>query len=113
MTYKQLINPKINIGAIPGWCLKYVDDAVNATQRISNAQIAYDIAKVKGWVKSNTAFPKNIWFVLFWSINIGPNTGQGHVALAYVKDNGDMQIHDSEVHSGSRGVYSSLAEISN
>lgn len=76
-------------------------------------KIAHDTAKVKGWVKSNTAFPKNVWFVLFWSINIGQNTGQGHVAIAYVKDNGDMQIHDSEVHSGSRGVYSSLAEISN
>ncbi len=38
MTYKQLISPNINIGATPGWCLKYVDDAVNATQRTSNAQ---------------------------------------------------------------------------
>lgn len=113
MSYKQLIIPNINIGATAGWCLKYVDDTVNAPQRSVNAQIAYNIANTKGWVKADTAFPKNVWFVLFWSINRGPNTGQGHVALAYVNSNGAMQIHDSEVHSGSRGVYSSLAEISN
>lgn len=113
MGYKQLIYPNINIGATAGWCLKYVDDTVNAPQRSVNAQIAYNIANTKGWVKADTAFPKNVWFVLFWSINRGPNTGQGHVALAYVNSNGAIQIHDSEVHSGSRGIYTSLAEISN
>ncbi|MBR3055294.1 MAG: hypothetical protein IKG63_05680 [Streptococcus sp.] len=113
MGYKQLIMPNVNIGATPGWCLKYVDDAVNAPQRTSTAQIAHDSAKAKGWVKPNTDFPKNVWFVLFWSINRGANTGQGHVALAFVNSNGLMQIHDSEVHSGTRGVYSSVAEIDN
>ena len=113
MGYKQLIHPNINIGATAGWCLKYVDDTVNAPQRSVNAQIAYNIANAKGWVKADTAFPKNVWFILFWSINRGPNTGQGHVALAYVNSDGAMQIHDSEVHSGSRGIYTSLAEISN
>ncbi len=50
---------------------------------------------------------------MFWSIDNGDYQGQGHVAIAFVDDNGVMQIHDSEVHRGAREPYASLEEVSN
>lgn len=112
MTYKQLVQPNININAKAGWCLNYVDNAINATARTSTAQIAHDTAKAKGWVHPNQDYPKNVWFIMFWSIDNGDYRGLGHVALAYL-DSNNMQIHDSEVHRGARQPYNSLAELSN
>ena len=116
MAYKQLVTPNINIGASLGYCLGYVDNALNAPNRSDTAQIAYNTAVSKGWIRNNTDFPRNVWFILFWSLNNGSLAGYGHVALAYVDGNGNMQIHDSEVHSGAypnRPAYGSLAEIKN
>ena len=113
MAYKQLVTPNINIGATSGYCLGYVDNAIGAVYpyRSYSAQIAYEKAKVKGWVTNNQNFPKNVWFVLFWSIDNTAQQGLGHVALAYVSSNGNLQIHDSEVHSGARNPYGSLSEL--
>ena len=112
MSYKQLITPNINISATAGMCLQYVDNAINATQRTATAQIAHDVAKQKGWVRANNNYPRNVWFIIFWSIDNGDYQGYGHVALAFVYSNGAMQIHDSEVHRGARQPYTSLAELS-
>ena len=113
MAYRQLITPNIDIGAKAGWCLQYVDDALGAAQgnRSKTAQIAYEMAKENGMVKADQNYPRNVWFVMFWSIDNGEYAGQGHVALAYVDNNGSMQIHGSEVHRGARQPYTSLAEI--
>ena len=112
MTYIQLVEPSINIGARAGMCLEYVDNAVNAPKRTATAQIAYETAKGNGWVSPNTEYPKNVWFVLFWSIDNNDYAGLGHVALAFVDDDENIQIHDSEVHRGARQPYTSLAELS-
>ena len=111
MAYIQLVEPKINIGARAGMCLEYVDNAVNAPKRTATAQIAYETAKGNDWVSANTEYPRNVWFVLFWSIDNNDYAGLGHVALAFVDDDGNMQIHDSEVHRGARQPYTSLAEL--
>ena len=111
MAYIQLVEPKINISARAGMCLEYVDNAVNAPKRTATAQIAYETAKGNGWVSDNSEYPKNVWFVLFWSIDNNDYAGLGHVALAFVDDDGNMQIHDSEVHRGARQPYTSLAEL--
>lgn len=113
MTYRQLVTPNVNIGAKAGWCLNYVDNAIGAPQstRTASAQIAYNTAKAKGWVIPNQSFPRGVWFVLFWSIDNGEYRGLGHVALAYVDGNGNLQIHDSEVHRGARRPYGSLGEL--
>ena len=111
MSYKQLITPNINISATAGMCLQYADNAINATQRTYTAQIAHDTAKQKGWVRANQDYPKNVWFVMFWSIDNGDYRDQGHVALAFVDNNGAMQIHDSEVHRGARQAYGSIQEL--
>ena len=113
MQYKQLVTPRIDISARAGMCLEYVDNAINATQRTYTAQIAHDTAKAKGWVRADNNYPRNVWFVLFWSIDNGEYQGQGHVALAFVDNQGNMQIHDSEVHRNARQPYGSLAELAN
>ena len=112
MAYIQLVEPNINISARAGMCLEYVDNAVNAPKRTATAQIAYETAKGNGWVSANTEYPRNVWFVLFWSIDNNDYAGLGHVALAYVDSDGSLQIHDSEVHRGARQPYTSLAELS-
>lgn len=112
MAYMQLVEPNINISARAGMCLEYVDNAVNAPKRTATAQIAYETAKENGWVSANTEYPRNVWFVLFWSIDNNDYAGLGHVALAFVSDDGNMQIHDSEVHRGARKPYTSLSELS-
>ncbi len=115
MSYKQLVTPNVDIGATAGMCLGYVDNAIGAVYpyRSYTAQIAYNTAKAKGWVTANQNYPRNVWFVLFWSIDNNEYAGQGHVALAYVDGNGNMQIHDSEVHRGARQPYRSLSELAN
>ena len=111
MSYKQLITPNINISATAGMCLEYVDNAIRATQRTYTAQIAHDTAKQKGWVRADNNYPRNVWFVMFWSIDNGDYQGLGHVALAFVDSNGAMQIHDSEVHRNARQPYNSIQEL--
>ena len=113
MAYIQLIEPNINISARAGMCLEYVDNAVNAPKRTATAQIAYETAKGNGWVSANTEMPRGLWSVLFWSIDNGEYAGLGHVALVYVNDQGQMEIHDSEVHAGARQPYGSLQELDN
>ena len=112
MVYIQLVDPNIDISARAGMCLEYVDNAVNAPKRTATAQIAYETAKGNWWVSANTEYPRNVWFVLFWSIDNNDYAGLGHVALAFVDDDGNMQIHDSEVHRGARQPYTSLSELS-
>ena len=112
MSYIQLVEPNIDISARAGMCLEYVDNAVNAPKRTATAQIAYETAKGNGWVSANTEYPRNVWFVLFWSIDNNDYAGLGHVALAYVDSDGSLQIHDSEVHRGARQPYTSLSELS-
>ena len=112
MAYIQLVEPNIDISARAGMCLEYVDNAVNAPKRTATAQIAYETAKGNWWVSANTEYPRNVWFVLFWSIDNNDYAGLGHVALAFVDDDGNMQIHDSEVHRGARQPYTSLSELS-
>ena len=113
MAWKQLVQPNINMSARAGMCLGYVDDAINATDRTYTAQIAHNTAKQKGWVRADNNYPRNVWFVMFWSIDNGDYQGLGHVAIAYVGNDGVLQIHDSEVHRGARQPYTTLSEVSN
>ena len=113
--YKQLIMPLVATTAIASYCLLYVDNTINipSEYRTANAQIAHDKAKEKNWVHANQDYPKNVWFIMFWSIDNGDYQGQGHVALAFVDDSGNLQIHDSEVHRNARQPYTTLSELEN
>ncbi len=113
MTLRQTISPNYGIGATRGWCLQYVDNAISAPNRTYSAQAAYEAANARGWVRANADMPRGLWSVLFWSIDNGDYAGLGHVALVYVNDQGQMAIHDSEVHAGARQPYGSLQELAN
>ena len=111
MILKQDVYPDYGISATRGWCLQYVDNAINAPDRSYSAQIAYEKANARGWVRGNIAIPRCLWSILFWSIDNGEYAGLGHVALTYVDEYGNMSIHDSEVHAGARKPYGSLQEL--
>ena len=113
MTLRQTVNPNYGIGATRGWCLQYVDDAISAPNRTYSAQAAYEAANARGWVRANADMPRGLWSILFWSIDNGEYAGLGHVALVYVNGQGQMAIHDSEVHAGAREPYASLQELAN
>ena len=78
--YKQLIMPLVASSAIASYCLLYVDNTISVPSqyRTANAQIAHDQAKEKNWVHANTDYPKNVWFIMFWSIDNGDYQGLGH-----------------------------------
>ena len=113
MTLRQTVSPNYSIGATRGWCLQYVDNAISAPNRTYSAQLAYESAKARGWVSANTDMPRGLWSILFWSIDNGDYAGLGHIALVYVNNQGQMTIHDSEVHAGARQPYGSLQELAN
>lgn len=110
MAIRQVTTPNVNIGATRGWCLKYVDDAVNAPSRKPTAQAAFNTESANGNIRQGDT-PVGVWVPIFFSLNTGPNVGLGHVAWAYNHGNGDTEIHDSETQSGARAVYTSIAQV--
>lgn len=106
---QQLVTPNINIRATRGLCLQYVDDAVNAPSRMPTAQMSFNRENANGNVRGGQP-PVGLWVPIYFSLNKGAYAGYGHVAWAY--NHGDwVEIHDSEVHAGARGIYRSIAEI--
>lgn len=112
MAVKQTYNPNLNIGAQSGWCLQYVDDAINSLTRSPNAQTAYLNELNAGRINTGPA-PVGIWVVGFLGFSRGQYTEDGHVFLMRKREDGSIEIHDSEVHSGARGIYNSIEELMN
>jgi len=112
MAVRQIYNPNINIGAQSGWCLQYVDDAINSLTRSPNAQTAYLNELNAGRINTGHA-PVGIWVVGFLGFSRGQYTEDGHVFLMRKREDGSIEIHDSEVHSGARGIYNSIEELMN
>lgn len=109
MEYKQKTTPNVNIGAAAGWCLKYVDDTVNAPNRQPSAQAAYNIEDRSGNIRKSS-LPLGVWVPIFFRFRSGPYIKLGHVALAY-NHGSYVEIRDSETQSGRRGIYRSIAEL--
>ena len=109
--YIQKTSPNLNIGANRGWCLQYADDAVNAPVRRESAGLEYLAQRAAGNIHEEEP-PVGLWVPVFFDITSGIYDPYEHVGWAYNHGNGRIEIHDSEVHSGARGVYNSLAEIS-
>lgn len=112
MAVRQIYNPNLNIGAQSGWCLQYVDDAINSLTRSPNAQTAYLNELNAGRINTGPA-PVGIWVVGFLGFSRGQYTEDGHVFLMRKREDGSIEIHDSEVHSGARGIYNSIEELMN
>lgn len=112
MPVRQIYEPNLNIGAQSGWCLQYVDDAISSLTRSPNAQTAYLNELNAGRINTGPA-PVGIWVVGFLGFSIGQYVDDGHVFLMRKREDGSIEIHDSEVHSGSRGIYNSIEELMN
>ena len=110
MAVRQTYNPNINIGARSGWCLQYVDDAINAPARTPSARAAYLNELNAGRIDTGHA-PVGVWVVGFLGFSRGPYVEYGHVFLMRKRGDGSIEIHDSEVHAGRRGIYNSIEEI--
>lgn len=112
MPVRQAYNPNLNIGAQSGWCLQYVDDAISSLTRSPNAQTAYLNELNAGRINTGPA-PVGVWVIGFLGFSIGQYTEDGHVFLMRKREDGSIEIHDSEVHSGARGIYNSIEELMN
>lgn len=112
MAVRQIYNPNINIGAQSGWCLQYVDDAISSLTRSPNAQTAYLNELNAGRINTGPA-PVGVWVIGFLGFSRGQYTEDGHVFLMRKREDGSIEIHDSEVHSGARGIYNSIEELMN
>lgn len=110
MAVRQTYNPNINIGARSGWCLQYVDDAISAPSRTPSARAAYLNELNTGRIDTGHA-PIGVWVVGFLGFSRGPYVQYGHVFLMRKRGDGSIEIHDSEVHAGRRGIYNSIEEI--
>ena len=110
MAVRQIYNPNLNIGAQSGWCLQYVDDAISSLTRSPNAQTAYLNELNAGRINTGHA-PVGVWVVGFLGFSRGQYTEDGHVFLMRKREDGSIEIHDSEVHSGARGIYNSIEEL--
>lgn len=112
MAVRQIYEPNLNVGAQSGWCLQYVDDAINSLTRSPNAQTAYLNELNAGRINTGPA-PVGVWVIGFLGFSIGQYTEDGHVFLMRKRADGSIEIHDSEVHSGARGIYNSIEELMN
>lgn len=112
MAVRQIYNPNINIGAQSGWCLQYVDDAISSLTRSPNAQTAYLNELNAGRINTGPA-PVGIWVIGFLGFSRGIYADDGHVFLMRKRADGSIEIQDSEVHSGARGIYNSIEELMN
>lgn len=112
MAVRQIYNPNINIGAQSGWCLQYVDDAISSLTRSPNAQTAYLNELNAGRINTGPA-PIGIWVIGFLGFSRGIYVDDGHVFLMRKRADGSIEIQDSEVHSGARGIYNSIEELMN
>lgn len=110
MPVRQIYEPNLNIGAQSGWCLQYVDDAISSLTRSPNAQTAYLNEVNAGRINTGSA-PVGIWVVGFLGFSRGIYVEDGHVFLMRKRADGSIEIHDSEVHSGARGIYNSIEEL--
>lgn len=112
MPVRQIYEPNLNVGAQSGWCLQYVDDAISAPSRTPSAQAAYLNELNAGRINTGPA-PVGVWVVGFLGFSRGIYTDYGHVFLMRKRADGSIEIHDSEVHSGARGIYNSIEELMN
>jgi hypothetical protein len=107
---RQIISPNIDIGARPGWCLQYVDDGVDAPLRQERAIYSYNVEAHNGNIRTGD-LPVGVRVSGFLNFTSGAYVDYGHVFWILQREDGSLQIDDSEVHSGSRGAYGSIAEL--
>lgn len=107
MAVVQVKYPNINVPAVRGYCLKYVDDGVSAPSRKPTATASWQSNPNKQLGK----LPIGVWVPLFFSLPNYPGGDLGHVAWAFNHDDHWVEIHDSETQTGARPVYRNVPEV--
>lgn len=107
---RQATPVNIFIDAARGWCLKYVDDGVGATQRQARAIYSYNVEKSNGNIRTGD-LPVGVRVPGFLTFSQGAYVEYGHVFWIIKNEDGSVQIDDSEVHAGARAPYRSIAEL--
>lgn len=112
MAVRQVTSPNLSVSAIRGYCLMYVDDAVNApaANRQPTATAAYNVENANGNTRAGDP-PVGVWVPIFFSLTKGAYAGLGHVAWAFNHGNGWIEIHDSETQTGARPVYTTIGQV--
>lgn len=110
MAFRQKVTPNLGVRAVRGWCLMFVDDAVNAPGRQPTAQKAFETESRNGNLRDGEP-PVGLWAPIFFSLTRGPFAGLGHVAWAFNHGNGWIEIQDSETRTGARAVYRNINEV--
>lgn len=108
MAYRNSVKINLDVPATRGWCLKYVDDGINAPSRKPNAQASYEQEVKNGNITFD--LPEGVRLAGYLKFKKGQYTNLGHVFWAYKKD-GKITINDSESASGARGTYGSIDEL--
>lgn len=86
-----------------------MDDGTNAPARQPSAEDAYNTEKGNNGTRGGNP-PVGAWAPIYFGFTTGPYTELGHVAWAF--NHGDwIEIRDSEVGSGARGIYRSIGEL--
>lgn len=100
----QLITPNLDpviyqggvaLNSWAGWCLAYVQFAFGTGWAGARAWHAWENAKLK---HANRSFPKGVYFPIWfshWGTYGGVYGNFGHVAIAYVRADGQMQVWSS------------------
>ncbi len=109
MPYRNVVTPNIKVPAQRGWCLKYVDDSIDAPVRLPSAKASYEAEKRNGNITFD--LPVGVWLPGYLSFNKGAYTNLGHVFWIYQHADGRVEIHDSETAAGARKPYSSITEL--
>lgn len=110
MGWRQAITPNVGIGAIRGWCLKYVDDSTNTRTRSATARGAINIEVAAGRLRGDEP-PVGLWVPGFLDMQAGEYAAVDHVFLMKNLGGGRYEIRDSETNSGHRAPYGSIAEL--
>lgn len=110
MAIQQKTTPNLSVAAYRGYCLMYVDDAVNAKLRQPTATAAWNIEKGNGNTRAGDP-PVGVWVPIFFSLPKYPQGDLGHVAWAFNHGNGWIEIHDSETQTGARPVYTNIQQV--
>jgi LysM repeat protein len=107
---RQVTTPNIYLDAWRGWCLKYVDDGIGATQRQARAIYSYRVELANGNIRTGD-LPVGVRVPGFLNMTQGDYVEYGHVFWILKNEDGSIQIDDSEVHGGARAPYRRIAEL--
>lgn len=110
MAVRQKTRPNLSAPGRRGWCLEYIDNSLNARYRQPTAQASWNLENRNGNTRTGQP-PLQVWVPIYFSFGTGIYKEFGHVAWAYRRPDGSVDVVDTEVRSGARKNYNSINEV--